>query len=101
MMQMAAVRLTALIHPRVSIAKIVNPGKRYVKHDPAEYLFRFEYKYSSIMRKGTNDMRRMIPGHQPDQARLDRIPPANDNAISVYLFIYALAGFLSPALLII
>lgn len=85
--QMAAVMLITLIHPSVIIEKITNPGRKYVKQAFGEYLLLFSNKWFPIRKKGTNEHKRIRPGHQSVHASPDKAPPQTESAERVYLFI--------------
>jgi hypothetical protein len=73
--------------------KITNPGSRYRKQAFGEYLLLFSYKRFSIIKNGTNENRRISPGHHSVHASPDKTPPQTERAVSEYLFIYASAIF--------
>jgi hypothetical protein len=69
--------------------KITNPGRRYRKQAFGEYLLLFSYKRFSIIKNGTNENRRISPGHHSVHASPDKTPPQTERAVSEYLFIFA------------
>jgi hypothetical protein len=73
--------------------KITKPGRRYRKQAFGEYLLLFSNKWFSIIRNGTNEHRRIRPGHHSVHASPDKTPPQTERAASEYLFIYASAIF--------